>query len=121
MRNSLPLFCAYPKAPPQSNRTSTQGGSSSPAIPKWLELIPAVFEAVGTSSFSLDKVGMVLRTKAMYGWLIVDGVHPGNSVGVTLNGMRNSQQVCASSSNSEGVAISQPRVEVRSASTLGKI
>ena len=99
----------------------TQSGSPSPALPTGRELIPAVFEAVGSSSFPLDKVGMELRTKAMYGWLIVDGVHPDNAGEVALSLRRNSQMVCASSSNSEGVAISQARVEVRSASTLGKI
>ena len=80
-----------------------------------------MFEAVGSCSLSLGKVGMELRTKAMYGWFIVDGVHPDNAVGVALSCRRNSQMVCVSSSNSEGFAISLPRVEVRSASTLGKI
>ena len=98
-KQPAPFFCVYPKAPPQSSRTSPkrqplpsppQGGSPSPTLPKGRELIPAVFEAVGSSSFPLDKVGMGLRTKAMYGWLIVDGVHPDNSVGVTLNRRRNS-------------------------------
>lgn len=93
MRNSLPFFGIYPKAPPQSSRTS-------PGLLKGLELIPAVFEAVGSSFFPLGKVGMGLRTKAMYGWFIVDGVHPDNAV---------------------GFVISQPRVEVRSGSTLDKI
>ena len=92
-KQSAPFFCVYPKAPTQSSRTS-------PGLLKGLELIPFVFEAVGSSFFPLGKVGMELRTKAMYGWFIVDGVHPDNSV---------------------GFAISQPKVEVRSASTLGKI
>ena len=60
MRNSLPLFCVYPKVPPQSSRTY-------PDLLKGLELIPAVFEAVGSSFFPLGKVGMELRTKAMFG------------------------------------------------------
>ena len=93
MRNSLPLFCVYPKAPPQSSITY-------PDLLKGLELILAVLEAVGSSFFPLGKVGMELRTMAMYGWFIVDGVHLDNSV---------------------GFAISQPRVEVRCASTLCKI
>ena len=93
MRNSLPFFCIYLKAPPQSSRTY-------PDLLKGLELIPAVLEAVGSSFFHLGKVGMELRTMAMYSWFIVDGVHLDNSV---------------------GFAISQPRVEVRCASTLGKI
>lgn len=114
MRNSLPFFCIYPKAPPQSSRTS-------PGLLKGLELIPFVFEAVGSSFFPLGKVGMELRTKAMYGWFIVGGVHLDNAVGVALSRRRNSQMVCASSSNSVGFVISQPRVEVRSGSTLDKI
>ena len=113
MRNSLPFFCVYPKAPPQSSRTS-------PDLLKGMDLIPAVFEAVGSSFFPLGKVGMELLTKAMYGWFIVDGVHLDNAVGVALSRRRNSQMVCASNSNSVGVAIFQPRVEVRCASTLGK-
>lgn len=60
MRNSLPFFCIYPKAPPQSSHTS-------PDLLKGLELIPAVFEAVGSSFFPLGKVGMGLRIKAMFG------------------------------------------------------
>ena len=60
MRNSLPFFCVYPKAPPQSSNTS-------PTLLKGLELIPAVFEAVGSSFFPLGKVGMGLRIKAMFG------------------------------------------------------
>ena len=99
MRNSLPFFCVYPKAPPQSSRTS-------PVLPKGGELIPSVFEAVGSSSLSLGKVGMELLTKAMYGWFIVDGVHLDNAVGVALSRRRNSQMVCVSSSNSIGVALS---------------
>ena len=114
MRNSLPFFCVYPKAPPQSSRTS-------PDLLKGMDLIPSVFEAVGSSSLSLGKVGMELLTKAMYGWFIVDGVHLDNAVGVALSCRGNSQMVCASSSNSVGFAISQPRVEVRSGSTLDKI
>ena len=114
MRNSLPFFCVYPKAPPQSSRTS-------PDLLKGMDLIPAVFEAVGSSLFPLGKVGMELLTKAMYGWFIVDGMHLDNAVGVALSRRRNSQMVCASSSNSVGFAISQPRVEVRSGSTLDKI
>ena len=114
MRNSLPFFCVYPKAPPQSSRTS-------PDLLKGMDLIPAVFEAVGSSFFPLGKAGMELLTKAMYGWFIVDGVHLDNAVGVALSRRRNSQMVCASSSNSVGFAISQPRVEVRSGSTLDKI
>ena len=108
------LFCVCPKAPRQSSRTS-------PDLLKGLELIPAVFEAVGSCFFPLGKVGMELLTKAMYGWFIVDGVHLDNAVGVALSRRRNSQMVCASSSNSVGFAISQPRVEVRSGSTLDKI
>lgn len=89
MRNSLPFFFVYPKAPPQSSRTS-------PDLLKGLELIPAVFEAVGSSFFPLDKVGMGLRTKAMYGWLIVDGMHLDNSVSVALNRRRYPHQLNAS-------------------------
>lgn len=99
MRNSLPFFCVYPKAPPQSSRTS-------PDLLKGMDLIPAVFEAVGSSFFPLGKVGMELLTKAMYGWFIVDGVHLDNAVGVALSRRRNSQMVCVSSSNSIGVALS---------------
>ena len=58
MRNSLPLFCVYPKAPPQS---------TYPDLLKGLELILAVLEAVGSSFFPLGKVGMELRTMAMFG------------------------------------------------------
>ena len=72
------LFCVCPKAPRQSSRTS-------PDLLKGLELIPAVFEVVGSSFFPLGKVGMGLRTKAMYGWFIVDGVHPDNAVTVALS------------------------------------
>ena len=78
MRNSLPFFCVYPKAPPQSSRTS-------PDLLKGMDLIPAVFEAVGSSFFPLGKVGMELLTKAMYGWFIVDGMHLDNAVGVALS------------------------------------
>lgn len=60
MRNSLPFFCVYPKAPPQSSRTS-------PDLLKGMELIPAVFEAVGSNFFPLGKEGMGLRIKAMFG------------------------------------------------------
>ncbi len=60
MRNSLPFFCVYPKAPPQSSRTS-------PTLLKGLELILAVFEAVGSSFFPLVKTEMGLRIKAMFG------------------------------------------------------
>ena len=81
MRNSLPFFCVYPKAPPQSSRTS-------PDLLKGMDLIPAVFEAVGLSFFPLGKVGMELLTKAMYGWFIVDGVHLDNAVGVALSRRR---------------------------------
>ena len=56
----LLLDCVYPKVPPQSSRTY-------PDLLKGLELIPAVFEAVGSSFFPLGKVGMELRTKAMFG------------------------------------------------------
>ena len=89
MRNSLPFFCVYPKAPPQSSRTS-------PVLPKWLELIPAVFEAVGSSFFPLGKVGMELRTKAMYGWFIVDGMHLDSSISVVLSRRRYPHQLNAS-------------------------
>ena len=89
MRNSLPFFCVYPKAPPQSSRTS-------PVLPKGGERIPSVFEAVGSSALSLGKVGMGLRTKAMYGWFIVDGVHPDNAVGVALSRRRYPHQLNAS-------------------------
>ena len=102
MRNSLPFFCVYPKAPPQSSRTS-------PDLLKGMDLIPAVFEAVGSSFFPLGKVGMELLTKAMYGWFIVDGMHLDNAVGVALSRRRNSQMVCVSSSNSIGVALSRRR------------
>lgn len=102
MRNSLPFFCVYPKAPPQSSRTS-------PDLLKGMDLIPAVFEAVGSSSFPLGKVGLGLRTKAMYGWFIVDGMHLDNAVGVALSCRGNSQMVCVSSSNSIGVALSRRR------------
>ena len=102
MRNSLPFFCVYPKAPPQSSRTS-------PDLLKGMDLIPAVFEAVGSSFFPLGKVGMELLTKAMYGWFIVDGVHLDNAVGVALSRRRNSQMVCVSSSNSIEVALSRRR------------
>ena len=94
MRNSLPFFCVYPKAPPQSSRTS-------PVLPKGGELIPSVFEAVGSSSLSLGKVGMGLRTKAMYGWFIVDGVHPDNAVGVALSRRRYPHQLNASVTTAE--------------------
>lgn len=60
MRNSLPFFCVYPKAPPQSSRTS-------PDLLKGLELILAVFEAVGSSFFPFVKTEMGLRIKAMFG------------------------------------------------------
>lgn len=60
MRNILPFFCVYPKAPPQSS-------SPFPVLPKYLELIPAVLEAVGSSLFPLVKTEMGLRTKAMFG------------------------------------------------------
>ncbi len=60
MRNSLPFFCVYPKASPQSSRTSSD-------LLKGMDLIPAVFEAVGSSFFPLGKVGMGLRIKAMFG------------------------------------------------------
>lgn len=100
MRNSLPFFCVYPKAPPQSSRTS-------PDLLKGMDLIPAVFESVGSSFFPLGKVGMELRTKAMYGWLIVAGMHLDSYVGFVLSCRRNSQMVCVSSSNSIGVALSR--------------
>ena len=83
------LFCVYPKAPPQSSRTS-------PDLLKGMDLIPAVFEAVGSCSLSLGKVGMELRTKAMYGWLIVDGIHLDSSVGVALSRRRYPHQLNAS-------------------------
>ena len=67
-----------------------------PSPPKGGELIPSVFEAVGSSSLSLGKVGMGLRTKAMYGWFIVDGVHPDNAVGVALSRRRYPHQLNAS-------------------------
>ena len=89
MRNSLPFFCVYPKAPPQSSRTS-------PDLLKGMDLIPAVFEAVGSSFFPLGKVGMELLTKAMYGWFIVDGVHLDNAVGVALSRRRYPHQLNAS-------------------------
>ena len=89
MRNSLPFFCVYPKAPPQSSRTS-------PDLLKGMDLISAVFEAVGSSSFPLGKVGMGLRIKAMYGWFIVDGMPPDNSVGVALSRRRYPHQLNAS-------------------------
>ena len=98
----LLLDCVYPKAPPQSS-------SPSPVLPKGFELIPSVFEAVGSSSLSLGKVGMGLRTKAMYGWFIVDGMHPDNAVGFALSRRRNSQMVCVSSSNSIEVALCRRR------------
>lgn len=60
MRNSLPFFCIYLKAPPQGSRTYLD-------LLKGLELIPAVFETVGSSFFLLGKVRMELRTKAMFG------------------------------------------------------
>lgn len=59
-KHSAPFFCAYPKAPPQSSRTS-------PDLLKGLELILAVLETVGSSFFPLGKVGMGLRIKAMFG------------------------------------------------------
>lgn len=96
------LFCVCPKAPRQSSRTSTD-------LLKGLELIPAVFEVVGSSFFPLGKVGLGLRTKAMYGWFIVDGMHLDNAVGVALSCRGNSQMVCVSSSNSIGVALSRRR------------
>ncbi len=83
------LFCVCPKAPRQSSRTS-------PDLLKGLELIPAVFEVVGSSFFPLGKVGMGLRTKAMYGWFIVDGVHPDNAVTVALSRRRYPHQLNAS-------------------------
>ena len=83
------FFCIYPKAPPQSSRTS-------PGLLKGLELIPSVFEAVGSSFFPLGKVGMELLTKAMYGWFIVDGMHHDNSVGVALSRRRYPHQLNAS-------------------------
>lgn len=98
-----------------------KAAAPSPALLKGLELIPAVFEAVGSSFFPLGKVGMGHRTNAMFGWFIVDGVHLDNAVGVALSCRHNSQMVCVSSSNSVGFALSQPRVEVRCVSTLGKI
>lgn len=101
-KQSAPFFCVYPKAPPQSS-------SPSPVLPKGFALIPSVFEAVGSSSLSLGKVGMGLRTKAMYGWFIVDGMHPDNAVGFALSRRRNSQMVCVSSSNSIEVALSRRR------------
>ena len=60
MRNSLPFFLCLSKCPPQSSRTS-------PDLLKGLELILAVLETVGSSFFPLGKVGMELRTKAMFG------------------------------------------------------
>ena len=102
MRNSLPFFLCLSKCPPQSSRTS-------PDLLKGLELILAVLETVGSSFFPLGKVGMELCTKAMYGWFIVDGVHPDNSVGFALSCGGNSQMVCVSSSNSIGVALSRRR------------
>ena len=59
-KQSALFFCVYPKAHPQSS-------SPSPVLPKGFELIPSVFEAVGSSSLSLGKVGMGLRIKAMFG------------------------------------------------------
>lgn len=59
-KQSVLFFCVYPKAPPQSSRTY-------PDLLKGLELIPAVLETVGSSFFPLGKVGMGLRTKAMFG------------------------------------------------------
>ena len=80
-----------PKAPPQpSPRGGSSNWSPSPTLPKGRELILAVFEAVGCGSFPLGKAGM--------GLLWWTERTPGNSV---------------------GVAFPQPRVEVRSASTLG--
>lgn len=89
MRNSLPFFFVYPKAPPQSSRTS-------PDLLKGLELIPAVFEAVGSSFFPLGKVGMGHRTNAMFGWFIVDGMHLDNSVRFALSRRRYPHQLNAS-------------------------
>lgn len=59
-KQSALFFCVYPKAPPQSS-------SPSPDLLKGMDLIPAVFEAVGSSFFPLCKVGMGLRIKAMFG------------------------------------------------------
>ena len=101
-KQSAPFFCVYPKAPPPSS-------SPSPVLPKGFALIPSVFEAVGSSFFPLGKVGLGLRTKAMYGWFIVDGMHPDNAVGFALSRRRNSQMVCVSSSNSIEVALSRRR------------
>lgn len=96
MRNSLPLFFVFIQKPLPKAAAPPQSGSPSPALPTGRELIPAVFEAVGSSSFPLDKVGMELRTKAMYGWLIVDGVHPDNAGEVALSRRRYPHQLNAS-------------------------
>ena len=53
-------FLYLSKCPPQSSRTS-------PDLLKGFELILAVLETVGSSFFPLGKVGMELRTKAMFG------------------------------------------------------
>ena len=45
----------------------SKSSSPSPTLPKGRELIPAVFVVVGSSFFPLGKVGMGLRTKAMFG------------------------------------------------------
>ncbi len=54
------FFLCLSKCPPQSSRTS-------PDLLKGLELILAVLETVGSSFFLLGKVGIELRTKAMFG------------------------------------------------------
>ena len=46
---------------------SIQMSRTSPDLLKGLELILAVLETVGSSFFPLGKVGMELRTKAMFG------------------------------------------------------
>lgn len=66
-KQPAPFFVCMQKQPIPKVAAPHQRGSPSPLLPKWLELIPAVFEAVGSSSFPLGKVGMRLRTKAMFG------------------------------------------------------
>ena len=58
-KQSAPFLCLSQSPSPKQPHL--------PRLLKWLELIPAVLDAVGSSFFPLGKVGMDLRTKAMYG------------------------------------------------------
>ncbi len=77
-KQSAPFFCVYPNALPKAAEPPHKAaaplqlsprGSPSPTLPKWRELIPAVFEAVGWFSFSSGaRLGCGLSPKC-YVWV----------------------------------------------------